>query len=89
MCGSFYIWPPTPFVVDGVEHSVVGAVDADPGVRDSVALRTFLLDAFKYALAASMKKYRRRASTRRRPKLEELSATPEQPARSFRASGKA
>lgn len=52
-------------IVDGVEHIVVGAA---PGagssgggvpsdcIRDSVALRTFLLDAFKYALSASSKR---------------------------------
>ena len=37
-----------------VEHLVIGAKGEKDCIRESVALRSFLLDAFKYSLAASM-----------------------------------
>jgi hypothetical protein len=63
-CMKRFFKPEAKRTPDGVEHLVIGA-SSEPGhdgIRDSVALRTFLLDAFKYSLATSMKKYRRRRS---------------------------
>ena len=51
-----------PRAVDGAvfEHLAIGAPGDRDCIRDSVALRSFLLDAFKYSLAASMDQTKRR-----------------------------
>ena len=40
--------------VAGVEHIVVGPSDEKPGVRDPHKLRSFLMNALRYALAESV-----------------------------------
>ena len=50
---------PVSKISNGVEHIVIGT-QTEAGadcIRDSVALRRFLLDALKYSLAVSMSKF--------------------------------
>ena len=40
--------------VRGVEHMVIGTSEERPGIRNGTALRSFLMDAFRYALSESL-----------------------------------
>ena len=39
--------------VQGIEHMVVGTSEEKTGIRNANALRSFLMDAFRYALSES------------------------------------
>ena len=47
--------------VQGVEHMVVGTSEEKTGIRNANALRSFLMDAFRYALSESYEHAVRRA----------------------------
>tara|TARA_B110001469_G_C9455606_1_gene229900 strand:+ start:45 stop:476 length:432 start_codon:yes stop_codon:yes gene_type:complete len=40
--------------MQGVEHMVIGTSEERPGIRNGNALRSFLMDAFRYALSETL-----------------------------------
>ena len=45
---------PMPMHMQGVEHMVIGTSEERPGIRNGNALRSFLMDAFRYALSETL-----------------------------------
>ena len=45
---------PMPMPMQGVEHMVIGTSEERPGIRNGNALRSFLMDAFRYALSETL-----------------------------------
>jgi len=53
--------------VQGVEHMVIGTSEERPGIRNGNALRSFLMDAFRYALSETLEHAWARAHPERSP----------------------
>ena len=58
---------PTPNPKQGVEHMVIGTSEDRPGIRNGHALRSFLMDAFRFALSETLEHAWARAHPERSP----------------------